>query len=226
MKQEALTLTLVAAMATTASAAISWNFGYISNTSNGTTNDTLGTGFLDSSNVLYAENFGGDALTFDGINFAAGTFSYGGVFTGFHDLEDSPLSATGTFGGNSDTSRTITIGAGQDLNVTLVDGQQYKVQLIVMDGRSGQSGREIYIDNNLTDHAVGSSGNWGETLLAVGTFTANGGSESFTTHLRNNGSDRPDGQVNAIVISQIPEPSSALLLALGGLALTTRRNRA
>ena len=218
---------LSAVLATTSSAAtISWSLSEIVNI--GTAQSETGTGFLASDGtLLFAENFGGSALTFDGIAFDAGVFSLGGTAAAFHAA--APLTDPGTFGGSDPAGVLSTIGSGaghigESQGATLVLGETYRVQLIVMDGRGNQSGRSYQIDGIDTDHALGTSGStWGNALLATGTFVADGPSQDFRTKL----GPRDDTQFNAIAVHQIaavPEPSSALF-ALAGFGLAFRRRR-
>ncbi|WP_379712260.1 PEP-CTERM sorting domain-containing protein [Haloferula chungangensis] len=236
---------LIALISSAQAAAISWTLSDITNTTTSTANDTLGTGFLNNSGILiHAENFGGGALTHDGINFSAGDFSFaysadgvaGTNATVFHNSTLSPLSASGTFGGNSVVTRTLTLGgtttirgtgpAGTDVPTlgtgALEIGQMYRIQLIVMDGRNGQSGRSYIVDGIDTDHARGSVGDWGPTLLATGTFVADATTQTFETQL----GARTDTQINALTLHQIPEPSVALLGGLGVIGLLRRRRTA
>lgn len=132
-------------------ASISWSFSEIVNI--GGAQSETGTGFLASDgDLVFAENSGGVALTHDGIDFAAGTFSLGSEASAFH--ADAPLTDTATFGGPNGPPVVVTIGAGAGElgGVALVPGQEYRLQLIIMDGRGNQAGRSIEIDGNSTDH--------------------------------------------------------------------------
>ena len=214
-------LTMVAPAAT-----ISWTLSEIVNI--GGAQSETGTGFLATDGtLLFAENFGGSAVTHDGIDFDAGVFTLGGTADAFHS--SAPLADTGTFGGNDPAGVLATIGSGvgnigETQSATLTVGEIYRIQLIVMDGRGNQAGRSYQIYGIDTDHALGVSGStWGNALLATGTFVADGPSQDFRSKL----GPRDDTQFNAIAVHQIaavPEPSAALL-ALAGLGLALRRRR-
>jgi len=167
-------------------AQINWTLSEIVNT--GSAQRNTGTGFLDASGTLvWAENFGGDALTHDDIDFAAGVFELpGGVQNVFH--ASAPLTDTATFGGVTPQVTTIGSGEGELGGVDLVPGTSYRIQLIVMDGRNGQFGRRFFIDGIEGDHAMGiDSVTWGNALLCTGTFIATGTTQSFTSQVAGSG---------------------------------------
>ncbi|MFW2386332.1 MAG: hypothetical protein ACN4GG_10950, partial [Akkermansiaceae bacterium] len=233
----AIVASLAVAVGSLPAATIAWNFTEIVNT--GGAQDNMGTGFLASDGTLVvAENSGGAAITFDGIAFAAGSFSLGGTSpNAFHSSD--PILDSATYGTNGTTSPSADgtdislgddsgAGAGTltDIPVTLTVGQTYRLQLVLADGRGNQAGRSVEIDGNATDHALGVSGStWGNSLLATGTFVADDTFQLLNINLINNGSPRGDGQINAFALHNttpaVPEPSSALL-ALVGLAFGLR----
>ena len=96
-------------------------------TTHGTSSGQLDTGVIKKTGTrILAENSGGTALTFDGINFTAGTISFGSAYNGFFD-SSSPLAATGTYGGNASgvtvplsglTSGTAGIAAQHVIHIT------------------------------------------------------------------------------------------------------------
>jgi hypothetical protein len=105
-------------------------------------------------------------------------------------------------------------------------GQQYSVQLLVSDMRAGIGDiRSIRFDDglgNFTDWALESS-----APSFIGTFTANSTSQSFGVFSQATSGD--SGSVlNAVTISLVPEPSTALLGGLGiglGMCLLLRSRR-
>jgi hypothetical protein len=189
-------------------------------TVSGSYGQTLNTGLFDSTNVVYAENTGGAAQTFDGISFAAGTVGFAGTWNGFH--EGGRPSQTGAYG--SSGPDTVTLGTGS--MPTLIIGQSYKVQVLVYDGRSdlGIPGRTVWMDG--INQGVYANGiynvNWGSGLLVTGTFTASATTQAFTVETFQAG-DSKGGLVNALVLNTVPEPHAALLGGLGLLALLRRR---
>ena len=53
-------------------------------TVSGGSGEILNTGLFDTNNVVYAENTGGSAQTFDNINFGDGKISFGYNYSDFH----------------------------------------------------------------------------------------------------------------------------------------------
>ena len=208
----------------TQAATIAWSSTPYTNT--GSVNQNLGTGqFATSGTQWVAENSGGGAVAFDGINFDAASFSFGGTFAGFHQAGQT-LSQNGTYG--SSGADTVTIGNG-GAGANLVSGNIYSIQLLVADGRgsAGITGRTVEVDGvNQGTYANGNTGvTWGDFLLVTGTFTADAISQTFTMETFD-GTTSKGGQVNALLVHEtvaVPEPSSSALLGLGGLALILRR---
>ena len=66
---------------------------------------------------------------------------------------------------------------------------------------------------------------WGPGLLMTGTFTADATTQDFTTSGFESTGVSIGSQLNAITLYEVPEPSSAALLGLGGLALILRRRK-
>jgi hypothetical protein len=98
--------------------------------------------FATSGTLFLAENVGGSATSFDGINFASGTITFtGGTFGGFHDgSANSPLARTGAYGSGG-TPGTVTLNG-------LTSGNTYRIQALVYDGRgsTGIVGRTVSFD--------------------------------------------------------------------------------
>jgi hypothetical protein len=174
-------------------------------TVSGSNGQTLNTGLFDSTHVVYAENTGGAAQTFDGINFAAGTINFGGTYNGFH--EGGRPSQTGAWG--SSGPNTVTLGTGSLPVLTI--GQRYKIQVLVYDGRvGGITGRSVSFDGiNQGIYANGISGvTWGDGLLVTGTFTADATTQAFTVETFSGGTSA-GGQINALVLSTLPSLNTA-----------------
>lgn len=143
-----------------------------------------------------AQNVGGGSTTFDGINFAAGSIVFSGVFGGFHDGSGALLSRTGTYGGSSPNTVTLS---------SLTPGKSYRVQALVYDGRgdTGIPGRTVSFDGtNQGQYAFGVSGvTWGNGLLVTGLFQADAETQNFTVEAFFNGSSR-GGQLNALLVHE------------------------
>lgn len=206
-------------MAAASAATVSWSSSLY--TTSGSFGETLDTGIFDTTGTeLLVENIGGGAVTFDGINFAAGTTSWSGDFNGFHQAGQT-LSQNGTYGTN--TADTVSLTG-------LTIGHTYRVQALVYDGRgdAGIPGRTVEFDGiNQGQYAFGQSGvTWGDGLLVTGTFTADATTQDFTIEAFD-GSTSKGGQLNALLVhtTAVPEPSSTALLGLGGLALLMRRRK-
>lgn len=227
---------LLAIPATGSAAVVAWSFTNIINT--GGAKGTMGTGFLAADGtLLFAENSGGVATTIDTIPFAAGSYSVGSTNgTAFHASD--PILDSGTWGANGNgtnaTGVDVSIGNDSDVGgtttndipVTLTVGQTYRIQIVAADGRGNQAGRSHSFGGLATDHALGISGSsWGDSLLATGTFVADDTFQVFNSQMFGGGNPRNDTQFNAIAIHAIPEPSSAMLFGLGGLALILRRRK-
>ncbi|MFC4993210.1 PEP-CTERM sorting domain-containing protein [Rubritalea tangerina] len=222
-----LTSSLVAAAALAGSAhaaTIVWSSATAS--TSGSFGDILDTGLFDTTGTLIsAENVGGAAVTFDTINFTAGTttFSTGGTFNGFHQAGQE-LSQTGAY---SDANNTGTVSFSG-----LTIGATYRIQALVFDGRGavGIPGRTVEFDG--VDQGQYANGvfntTWGPGLLVTGTFTADANTQDFTIEGFNTDPVSSGAQLNALTLYQtsaVPEPSTTALLGLSGLALILRRRK-
>jgi hypothetical protein len=205
----------VLGMAAANAATISWSSAAA--TTSGAYGQVLNTGlFTTIGTQILAENVGGAAQSFDGINFTAGTITFaGGTYGGFH--EGGKVSQTGTYGTN----------VASTVNLTgLTTGYTYRVQALVYDGRSEVSGRTVNFDG--INQGVYANGvynvTWGNGLLVTGTFVADAATQNFTIEAFS-GATSKGGQLNALALFQtaVPEPSAALLGGLGMLALLRRR---
>ena len=221
MKNTAIMMAIYGMTLTAHAATISWS-GSTAATSGGQ-GQVLNSGLFSTTGTLIeAQNLGGAATTFDGINFAAGTQSFGNSFGGYHSATSAELSKTGTYNAGG--------GVGT-INLTgLVVGHTYSIQALVFDGRSPTAGRTISFDGlNLGTYANGVFNvTWGTGLLATGNFTADSTTQSFTVQVFNANSSAGGGQLNAFTLHQtaIPEASSLLLGVLGSFGLLRRNRRA
>jgi autotransporter-associated beta strand protein len=167
----------------------------------GSYGQTLNTGLFDSTDVVYAENTGGSAQTFDSISFGAGTITFSGNSNVFH--EGGKPSQSGTYGITGPD--TVTLGAGSLPALTI--GQRYKIQVLVYDGRSdvGIPGRTVRMDGiNQGVYAHGIYNvNWGNGLLVTGTFTADATTQAFTVEAFS-GAVTKGGLMNALVLNTLP----------------------
>jgi hypothetical protein len=150
----------------------------------------------------------GDAATL-GITFSG--------FTGqgnlFHTGDvGNQVSHQAVFGGGIGT---VTVGS-------LTVGQEYRVQVLLMDGRTSQTGKSVSFDGvNQGVYANGTAATYGDGLLVTGTFTADATTQDFTIQHSTGGT-----QFNAMTLYAIPEPSSVLLTALPLAGLLMGRRRA
>jgi len=216
-KPTLVALYLLAASTATQAATIAWSSQLY--TVNGSSGESLDTGlFVTTGTQILAENVGGSALVFDGINFTAGSIAFaGGTYNGFHDNTNSPLSSTGIYGNNTPDTVTLT---------GLTIGAVYRIQALVYDGRGGFVGRTVEFDGtNMGQYANGTPNvNWGPGLLVTGNFTADATTQNFTIEAFN-GTSSVGGQLNALLLHQVPEPSGLLLGGLGMLLGVMRRRR-
>ncbi len=176
-------------------AAIAWT-SQIAETE-GSYGQYLSPGLFDTNGApILAENVGGWAETFDGIDFAEGTITFGGgTANNFH--EKTELSKTGTFGTTGPDTVTLT---------GLTIGTNYVIQALIFDGRNADieptaNGRTIEVDG--IDGGQYASGinnvTWGTGRLLTGTFTADATAQSFTLEAFNDGTSY-GGQLNALTL--------------------------
>jgi alpha-L-fucosidase len=166
---------------------------------NGSYGQNLDTGlFVTTGTQILAENTGGAALTFDGIDFSAGTIGMGGgTASVFHDATaNTSLAKDGAYGSGGPATVSL---AG------LTDGNTYRVQLLIYDGRSNATiaGRNVKVDG--VDQGVYANGTynvtWGNGLLVTGTFVADAPSQNFTIESFYQNTSK-GGQLNAILVHE------------------------
>ncbi|MFC4991696.1 PEP-CTERM sorting domain-containing protein [Rubritalea tangerina] len=124
----------------------------------------------------------------------------------------------------TDGTITVTLGDGSLLGgAALVSGQQYAIQIWWVDDRtvSGLDARSmVYSDGG------GSSVSLNDQY-AIGTFTADGSTQTLvaTTDGSYSRAHITALQVRNVTAASVPEPSSVVLLGVGGIALVLRRKK-
>ncbi len=184
-------------------------------TTHGPSDGLLDTGIIVTTGTqILAENSGGSALTFDGINFAAGTIGFGNSFGSAFD-SSSPLAANATYGGGA---------GGVTVPLTgLTFGNIYRVQVLLFDGRAAANGSYAEMDNQAMGvYGHGTLTSWGKGMLVTGIFTADAATQNFNLKTYYPGGTSIN-ILNGILLHQIPEPSAALLGGIGMLALLRRK---
>ena len=208
----------VLGMALATAAPITWSSSPY--TVSGSFGQTLNTGlFVTTGTQILAENIGGTATTFDGINFTAGTISMGsGIASVFHEAmptANTPLARDGSYGSN--VPSTVTLNG-------LTSGNIYRVQALVYDGRgsAGIPGRTVKFDGaNQGQYANGVNGEtWGNGLLVTGTFTADAATQSFTVEAFL-GTASKGGQLNALLVHEFIPGIPALANSTVGTITST-----
>jgi len=118
----------------------------------------------------------------------------------------------GTYTNNNGSRQTHTFTG-------LTSGQQYEFQVWFNDNRNGST-----VNANTLTGADGGVELLGNGQYAIGTFTADStGSQDLTW--TETGSISGGATLNLVQLRAVPEPSSAALLGLGGLALLLRRRK-
>ena len=180
-----------------------------------------------SSVVVNGETFtgysGGGAFT--GTNFQPG----GGTIIGDFNTDYTGNNVTGmttTDEGNLLNTANYATGGINTKMTGLTSGVTYEVQLLLVDNRSGFTTRNMHISEDGTTWAsllvdYTSNGATPYARLVETTFTANDTEQAFRWGIQNIG----DYEGAAMQIRTVPEPSSAALLGLGGLALILRRKK-
>ncbi len=199
-------------------APITWSSTPYVNT--GVQKETMGSEQFDQAgHLVYAENVGGAGTTFDGITFTAHSGSaVPWAHEGFHNTTVvNPVSHPGAW---HTSPQTITLGAG-GVGETLIVGMDYRVQLLLMDGRNGYSGRYVELDGvNQGVFANGDGGTttWGDGLLVTGTFTATNTSQAFTLEVFTSGGSPAGAHLNALLLYEdVPDLNDGVVIIGRGI---------
>lgn len=164
----------------------------------------------------------GGTVTLDGIQFGV-TSSDGARLRGTVG-SPSPDALYGDFAFDDGSGQALIMqfgGAG-----ALAAGE-WQVEVWVWD--------QDYTGANALDFTIGYRTNTTETQIATGVSSSNSGA-AYTFNFTSNGTSTYDTylreantgdrmRLNAVRLTQVPEPSSTALLGLGGLALLIRRKR-
>jgi len=165
-------------------------------------------------------------VTVNGVFFAA-------------SVQPSPLTTTtpgayaqlnGSSSGDADYDNflnTVAYGGGPSTSITLgggglVDGLAYQLQIWFVEERALNNLDQrvmTYGDGNGNDASLGNTAGAQLGQYAVGSFIADGTDQTLTLVANGFG----NSHLTAYQIRQIPEPSTALLAGLAGIALLRRR---
>jgi len=168
-------------------------------------------------NLVSDGSLAGGTTTVNGVDFAdTNLFSNGyaalnpSVDTGDAGL-NSLYSSFGYNGGNvSITGLTI--------------GFEYQVQVFYGDNRAGTAARDMVVGTAQPTVQATATENLADGVWVIGTFTADATSQTFWAGQTDSSTV---SEISAFQVRQtaVPEPSSAALLGLGGLALIMRRRK-
>ncbi len=180
------------------------------------TADTLGNleaGLFNTNGILVlAENLGGEAVTFDGINFAAGTLTMGLVIADAYADNTDQINHSATYKWPAPPANLTLTG--------LTVGQAYRIQGLVYDGRTALSGRTVEFDGtDLGQYSFGTAGDYGDGLLATGTFVASAETQDFLVELFSPSSQ--GSQLNAITLHEVdPSLGGPVFIYYDGMELS------
>ncbi|MFK7909712.1 MAG: PEP-CTERM sorting domain-containing protein [Akkermansiaceae bacterium] len=166
------------------------------------------TGTTTVNGVVFT-NTGTDILSGD-FNGPGGTATDDAWTAGGADANYDTLLSTNEYGGGGDFF-TINVGGG-----SLAATQQYELQVWFVDDRTGTDSRVM----RFSDATVGNFSDLNDQFV-IGTFTADGTSQTLGLDAQDFG----NAHISAYQLRAVPEPSSAALLGLGGLALIMRRRK-
>lgn len=247
MKTTLLSLGLAAAATMTSQAAITANWDF--NNANDSVSSTAGTlngGATLSGGKLNLTGTGGfDAETAGGLG-GTGSFTIVAEFTTSANSDQTIVAynpGNGVTGGqdirffaqaNGNFRIEMNAGAGFELDLgtlNLNDGATHRVAAI-FDSGTGDSFQDldIYVDGTIynvtggTDHTINlTTGTAADDNVSFGYQLNNTGNRVFTGSMEF--VQIHNTALSAAQITAIPEPSSAALLGLGGLALILRRRK-
>ena len=224
LKYSILAASLLGATAANAAVLVTWDAG----TSTAVTGDS---DIITTGSFVLGHNYGQDTAGHTGA-----TQGVGGATVDVNGVTFTQTAiATDITPGGSQLGSTIYGGAGSaDLNTLLdsnmwgggtavvislgglVDGQEYILQAFIGDHRDGARTPTAGGTNTIT-------GGGGDMMSFIGTFTADASGEvNFTAQNTPNDSGI---SISGLQLRAVPEPSSAALLGLGGLALIMRRRK-
>lgn len=155
--------------------------------------------FDNSGTLVHAENTGGPRLTFDGINFHAGTAASktvlgvnGPIYTKY--TEGEMISSSGMYPSPAGTTPEL-----RGLNI----GSEYRVQALFIDQRANQEGQHIFVEG--VDMGCFANGPRGGGLLVSGTFVATSETQAFKLQRTAADGTTLDNQIqlNALVLHQL-----------------------
>ena len=221
MKKTTATATLLALIAASSmanAAVITWGAATAITTGAGNSSDVLTTGTLHYAVDGEGSTSGnGSAQTVNGVQFNTVAAGDGGGIdlwspTPAGDTEYNTLLSFAN-NGLGGASVTLALGSGTGpLGVipALTNGQLYLIQVWYADDRNSRV--MTFGDGN------GNNVNLNDQFV-VGTFTASGTTQNLLASANSFG----QAHINALQIRAIPEPTSAMLGALGCLALLRRR---
>jgi len=165
-----------------ARAVISWSSSLTLQESSNFNRAMLPGSFASDGTLVFAENVGGSAQTFDGIDWGSGESSnpdrinFGSFASSYTSSGSGQIQRWATW---SASAETVTLE-----NLTV--GQEYRIQALIYDGRGGDTfGRTARLDStDLGQFAWGVGGvSWGEGMVATGIFTADATNQGGPRHL-------------------------------------------
>ncbi|MBT7959782.1 MAG: PEP-CTERM sorting domain-containing protein [Akkermansiaceae bacterium] len=200
---------------------------------------TSSTSVLNNGSAVSAINYAGTAQTVNGVSFASGGGETSTWWTGYGGNSTGDAGLDNILNNHQTSYGSPTHPTEFEMSLTgLSIGQQYQIQLIgIHDLRSATSTRTYtlpdqtgvtpaYTGPQLARGAGGNDGGGSGSAAGtvVGTFTAGAVTEViWITNTVAPGGNDPG--LSGYALRAIPEPSSAALLGLGGLALILRRRK-